>query len=479
MSVAALRARMGAGSSSLLSTLAVEYWLARNYSGTGNWLGSKGVANLTPTNSPRWLPCSTSQNPFGAGVKYTEHPGTVLNCVHTADAASLDILGDITVVGWIAPNDWTPSALQVIAAKCDVSGQFSWFMYLNTDGVIRFSWFSGGTGATQITISSTVATGFTDGTARYVAASLDVDNGSTQNVVTFWTSTDGATWAQLGSPVTTAGVAAIFSSTSRLEIGSFILGSSSPFAGKIARVQVYSGVRDFSGTPSGGTLVADYNPTAGTINTTATSLTGTGDGRTYTLGYSTSGPRLGWTDRDGFGLGTNRYFTTADNANFDFGASQDFTIAALFRSRQDADSNYRVLVAKRDVSVGSGIGWETLVAGTGVTEEFGGLVDGGATLGFPHDTSWNNPGTLQTNIFTRTAGATGTLSVYADGVSVGGAAALPDDCSNAAALTVGSLLSGGAGSVFFEGLIHAVAIFRSGLTAAQVATLDAELRAVA
>ncbi len=289
------------------------------------------VSTSADTNDPQWLPHSTSQNPFGAGVDYTYFPGIAANYVSTPDTAALDITGDITLVGCIAPTDWTPSAINGIVSKAFVSGQYSYFMYLNTDGTIRLSWFSDGTGSTQVTITSTVATGFTDRTARWVAASLDADNGSSQNVVKFWTSSDGATWSQLGSTVTTAGVASIFSGTSQLEVGAYVGGTGILFNGSIARAQVYSGVRDFSGTPSGGTLVADFNPDGGTINSTATSLTGTGDGLTWTINRAATGRKTTWVERDRFLFGTDDRFSLAGLTPSWIGTEAPYTVLIAFR----------------------------------------------------------------------------------------------------------------------------------------------------
>jgi hypothetical protein len=76
-----------------------------------------------------------------------------------------------------------------------------------------------------------------------VRATIDVDNGSSQRVITFFTSTDGVTWTQLETPSTVAGSTSIFDSTALFEIGTASSGGSAErLAGKVHRVEVYSGI---------------------------------------------------------------------------------------------------------------------------------------------------------------------------------------------------------------------------------------------
>ena len=207
-------------------------------------------------------------------------------------------------------------------------------------------------------------------------------------------------------------------------------------------------------------------------------MTLTGDSRTWTLGSSATGLRLAPVTRDAWWLGTDDYFSVADNPLFDFGASQDFTVAALFRAIQDADSLDHVLIAKRDTGTDTE-GWMSRVTGSSAANEFTGVVETGNVATAISDATWNTPGQLQTHIFTRTAGATGTLDLYADAVSVGGAGAVAGDLANATALNIGRVLASGVGANYYDGLIYGLAISRTGLTAAQVLTLDTELRSLA
>ncbi len=174
-------------------------------------------------------------------------PGTSGSYVSAPDAASLDITGDIDLRVQVALNDWTPASVNVLMAKLQTAGQFSWYFYVGTDGKLVLIHYADGT--TARSAQSTVGTGLTDGTAKWVRATLDVDNGSSGRDVKFWMSDDGSSWTQLGTTVTTSGTSSIYSGTSQLEIGSYLAGGGLNAAGKFYRAQVYNGI--------GGTLVAD------------------------------------------------------------------------------------------------------------------------------------------------------------------------------------------------------------------------------
>jgi len=83
--------------------------------------------------------------------------------------------------------------------------------------------------------------------------------------VTFYTSTDGLTWTQLGSAVTTAGVTSIFDSTTAVMIGTRLT-SDDAFLGDIFYVEVRSGIGS-AGAPIVLLDVDDYNPAAPTAIT--------------------------------------------------------------------------------------------------------------------------------------------------------------------------------------------------------------------
>lgn len=206
------------------------------------------------------------------GEDFVLLPGTAGNYVSTPDAAALDIVGDIDIRARIAADDWTPAAEDYVIAKYTTTGnQRSYALTIDTTGVLVFRWSNDGTAA--LSASSTVPTGFTDGSTHWIRATMDVDNGAAGKTATFYTSEDGVTWTQLGAAVTTGGTTSIFASTAVLEIGSSTGGTASQFAGKFFRGSVLSGIAGTSvaapvASAATGT-VTDATPRTWTLNGTA------------------------------------------------------------------------------------------------------------------------------------------------------------------------------------------------------------------
>lgn len=201
------------------------------------------------------------------GAKGLVLPGITGNYASTPDAAALDITGDITIVAKVTTSDWTPAISFIPIGKNNTTTQRSYHLAVITTGELRLTWSTTGSDAPLET--STVATGFADGSTHWIAGTLDVNDGSGNHVVKFWTSDDGTTWTQLGTTVTTAGTTSIWAGTEPLTIGGVVSGTSSLLTGTVHRAQIYSGVRDFSGTPSGGTLAFDADFEAATEDATS------------------------------------------------------------------------------------------------------------------------------------------------------------------------------------------------------------------
>jgi len=177
------------------------------------------------------------------GVQYAYLPGTA-NDLCQAQSATI-VNGDLDLRVKIAADDWTPSATGQLLALFQGAGQrLLRFGIQNGTGNLAFDW-NDSAGTLQATAVSTATTGLTDGTAAWVRVVLDIDDGSTQHTIKFYTSTDdGATWVQLGSTITRAGVSSIFTtSTTAWEIGGRG-GSSELLAGKWYEVEIRNGVGD-------------------------------------------------------------------------------------------------------------------------------------------------------------------------------------------------------------------------------------------
>jgi hypothetical protein len=195
----------------------------------------------------------------------------------TPDTAALDITGDIdlrvdaTLDAWVtgAPH----GSINYLIAKYTTTGnQRSYTLRLSTDGTLQLVWSANGTNL--ITRSATEALVPGPGGRLAVRATLDVDNGASDNTTRFYTAPSMAgPWVQLGDAVPGSGATtSIFSGTGVLEIGSHTAGSAGTMPGYIHAVEVRSGID--------GTLVAD--PDFSTVDESDTSFAD-GAGRTWTV----------------------------------------------------------------------------------------------------------------------------------------------------------------------------------------------------
>jgi hypothetical protein len=196
-------------------------------------------------------------------------PGVAGNYASVPDAAALDITSDITLVCRAAFTDWTPAAHQTLLGKWEGTGAY--LFRLLTTGRLRIDWVD--SGGTPISAQSTANPTVSDGATLWCAVTLDVDNGAAGNDVKFWTSTDGVTWTQLGTTVTTAGTTSIRATTEVLSFGAYgAAGASLPSTGTFSVARVYSGSGFSAAGPSGSLVLdADFrvsgNPTTFTAST--------------------------------------------------------------------------------------------------------------------------------------------------------------------------------------------------------------------
>lgn len=177
-------------------------------------------------------------------------PGTAGNYISTPDSPANSVTGDIDIRVKLAMDDWTPASFGHVLAKWNLTAsQASWRLRIETSGLLGLSWTADG--STNILKNSTVATGFTDGSVKWIRATLDVDNGAAQNEVKFYTSDDGASWTQLGATVTTAGVTSIFDSTASVSVGARSDGGEA-ITGNVFYAEVRNGID--------GPVVASFDP---------------------------------------------------------------------------------------------------------------------------------------------------------------------------------------------------------------------------
>jgi hypothetical protein len=166
----------------------------------------------------------------------------------TPNSAPLQITGDIDIRVYLAMDDWTPDMFQSPVTKWGDVGDRSYLIQINPAGEIRLVWSDDGTAV--IAVASTVALSIADGEPLWIRATLDVDNGGGSREVTFYTSTDGMTWTQLGAMVPGA-VTSIFAGPAQVEIGGHSDGTADLVTGRVFSAEIRTGIN--------GTIVANPN----------------------------------------------------------------------------------------------------------------------------------------------------------------------------------------------------------------------------
>lgn len=109
----------------------------------------------------------------------------------------------------VSLTSWTPAARQyLIVLDSGAAPTIGWRLYIEPSGVVGMLWSNNGTASFATT--STVSTGLAANTIRWVRCLFQPDDGGGNRVTKFYTSTDGVTWSQLGTTVTTAGATTIY-----------------------------------------------------------------------------------------------------------------------------------------------------------------------------------------------------------------------------------------------------------------------------
>lgn len=384
------------------------------------------------------------------GTNYVYLSGVASNYLSVPDEAALDITGDLDLRVRVAMDDWTPGSAQYVISKYGTAANHSYWLIVGSSGTLTLQWTADGTNV--LGGSSTVATGLTDGSVKWIRATLDVNNGAAGRDLAFYTSDNGTTWTQLGTTVTQAGTTSIFSGTSSLWLGS-LDGNNGMVAGKVFRAQVYNGI--------GGTLVLDVN-TSVITGDVATFTAATGQTVTINRSGSTF-QSYGVTESGYLVAGNPDSFQPSSYSLLDFGASDSFTVLAVVRAR-NTPSAFQVFVAKR---TSSGAGY-TLQRSSVGSNLFGSIEDSSASAVSRNGSSTYVQGNLSTVglLVDRAAQTIATSSGSV--VSATASIASVGSIANALPLRIGSNAGGGA-VVDMEFI--AAAVFRRALTSSEISTL--------
>jgi hypothetical protein len=386
---------------------------------------------------------------------YLYLPGVSQNWATTPDAAVLDITGDVDIRIKVALDDWTPGAVNTLIAKATSSTtNRSYWFNVNIDGTLGLLTSPDGTSGSQITYTSTVATGIADGATKWVRATLDVDNGASGKTATFFTSDDGTTWTQLGAAVTSAGTTSIFSGISPLTVGG--IGAAQPSRGKFFRAQVRNGID--------GTVVFDANFETSITSLLQTSFTeSSSNAATVTIGRSGDVfESAGITEAGYLYPGATNTFTASATDFLNFGASDDFTVMAFTRQWSSSLAT-NGLVSKGSTSAAPpGYTLYKYAAGPSAYLQ---IADG--TVNPTASTGAQTAGSALLSAGVRNV-STDKIIAYAG--STAGTAVTDTTTASLANFTqffIGRTSTGG----YLEGELVAAAVFRRALTDAEIATI--------
>ena len=422
---------------------------ARNYSGSGNWLDE--------ANSHDAVFVGPLFKAYDVTVgQYIFLPGTTGNYLSTPNAANNahDNLTDLWIAGRFALDDWTPAADTTLIAKWeDTSNERSYRFMVDTTGVLRIGWSTNGASGNVVEEDSTTAPTVSNGALLWVAATVDISVGT----VKFYTGGSGTTpvWVQLGTTVSGSGASSIHDGTAVLEVGTDNTGTAQHLLGEVYDAEVKNGYDEGVGT-----LQFDLSSTAPTTPYATFAELST-NATTVTINRTSTGLVSTVVDRNMFLLTTNDRFEIPDDAQLDFTGSEALTVMSVFRPFNVSASS-RVIAGKKSSNTG-GAGYNLFQSGANAFFyiDDGTDINDGVAAGFVAQVLDSIAGVR--NI------TDDDIEVFSTGSGSGGPTTdtTTGSLANALAFKIGS---NGAGTPaqFYEGEIHAVALWRSALTDTEV-----------
>ena len=368
---------------------------AKSYSGTGNWLDETGNGHDATNNGALF---KEPEN----GMQYLYLPGSSGNYAVVADAASLDITGDIDIrVALRNPTFGTNNALVYKHSSNDTLSTNSYGLRSVNATTLSLSWRTGGGSAIGVNDGGTLPD-LSSYSFAEVRATLDVSSGQ---VEFYYRTSDGGSWINYASPAA-VGATDINSSSTSVGIGAIDTGATWNFAGDMYRAQIYDGID--------GTLVlnADFTSSAWT-EPFASALDGTGS-HTITINRTTTGYASTIVDQAMWLLdgGTN-HLLVANSADLNFASGQDFTVVVIARSHDSTTGSHNGLISKYTASLASNPGWELAWANYGAQFQ---VSDGTNT---PVDINAATPADVSTAVLAGRRIAGSEIETFVDGVGTG------------------------------------------------------------
>jgi hypothetical protein len=245
---------------------------------------------------------------------YVYLPGVGNNFLSVPNEAALNITGDVDLRARIATDTITTGIIQTIMSRGAAVNTSTYLFRISTTGALNFL-FGDGTNNFSVSSSVLLSTVVNDRGVIWVRVTRAVSAGE----VTFFTSSDGLTWTQLGT------IQSISTNTPSTPSESLTIGvrgtTTQPWAGKVYRAQVLNGIN--------GTTVLDIDTSVITSGaaTSFTALTS----QTVTINRSTTGRKSVAVVSPVYLFGTDDFMEWADNALLNFDATDSFTVLAVKR----------------------------------------------------------------------------------------------------------------------------------------------------
>jgi hypothetical protein len=293
-------------------------------SGTGATAGGRATSvlyDICGVNGD-FIQTTASAQPLAlvhSGSNYAWLSGVAGNYFSTPNAVANQITGDIEIVAKV--NTTSFSTDQAIFTKAGVAGTtFSYNAFINAFGGLSFSYSPTGALGSRITSASTAtlaSVGLSVNTTFWVKVNRSSSNGD----INFYTSTDGVTYSQLGTTVSTT-PSSMYNSTELLNIGSWG-GILHLFLGTIHRATISNSI--------GGSPVVDFNPASYNRATSQTSWV-SATSETWTLNTASTNNALKATIVDQtmiMGNGTS-YGMRAPSLNINDTAITTYTVFRKF-----------------------------------------------------------------------------------------------------------------------------------------------------
>lgn len=171
-------------------------------------------------------------------------PGASGNYAEVPDSPALSVSGDLDLIVCAAVDRWATGSVQGLISKVGsipATANLSYALYLTAAGELQFQ-ATDGVATTDNRTSSVNLASTTPGSVLWMRVLYNT-------VATrFYTSTDGITWAQLGSSQP-ARTVTIVDTAESVRFGQFgVVGSPLPMAGRIISAQIWSGNSTLGGS---------------------------------------------------------------------------------------------------------------------------------------------------------------------------------------------------------------------------------------